>query len=392
MARRAVQRLEAKGKGILLLHDIHQRTVEALPIILEELKARGFRIVHVVPASAERPATVTAADAWLPNSRPRSSPLPVILIADVQEPRAPTCCRKRPPTELCSLHAAATPRRRVGRRAAGTAAHGADRACERRRTDKRHAKAGQHEPATQARRKVAHASAWRQRDIASSHHAVQSPPSSSGSGFALAADLVDAHRDIERLAAAAIAAAAHRRRAEIIEADRDAHMGVGRADAVGGVEGDPAEIGHESLGPGVAGLLLGHAVGAMEMAADIARRNGEAARGGDEDMGQVLAHAALERERLGRRGGRLVSARCRISSRRAAVRAGRAGSPADRRRRAAKAWRTPRSRGRAASAASRADKGSAETARSRRPPRRWCPGCRPRPRPAREAPRAAPRR
>ena len=59
VARRAVQRLEYKGKGILLLHDIHQRTVEALPLILEELKARGFRIVHVVPASAERPATVT---------------------------------------------------------------------------------------------------------------------------------------------------------------------------------------------------------------------------------------------------------------------------------------------------------------------------------------------
>ena len=32
--RRAMQRLEAKGKGILLLHDIHQRTVEALPHIL----------------------------------------------------------------------------------------------------------------------------------------------------------------------------------------------------------------------------------------------------------------------------------------------------------------------------------------------------------------------
>ncbi len=61
VARRAVQRLEYKGKGILLLHDIHQRTVEALPLILEELKERGFRIVHVVPASAERPATVTAA-------------------------------------------------------------------------------------------------------------------------------------------------------------------------------------------------------------------------------------------------------------------------------------------------------------------------------------------
>ena len=66
VARRAVQRLEYKGKGILLLHDIHQRTVEALPLILEELKARGFRIVHVVPASAERPPTVTTAAAWLP--------------------------------------------------------------------------------------------------------------------------------------------------------------------------------------------------------------------------------------------------------------------------------------------------------------------------------------
>ena len=70
VARRAVQRLEYKGKGILLLHDIHQRTVEALPLILEELKERGFRIVHVVPASAERPATVTAASDWRPGSRP----------------------------------------------------------------------------------------------------------------------------------------------------------------------------------------------------------------------------------------------------------------------------------------------------------------------------------
>ena len=56
VARRAVQRLEHKGKGILLLHDIHQRTVDALPSILAELKNRGFRIVHVVPASAEQTA------------------------------------------------------------------------------------------------------------------------------------------------------------------------------------------------------------------------------------------------------------------------------------------------------------------------------------------------
>ena len=57
VARRAVQRLEYKGKGILLLHDIHQRTVDALPLILKELKERGFRVVHVVPANAERAPT-----------------------------------------------------------------------------------------------------------------------------------------------------------------------------------------------------------------------------------------------------------------------------------------------------------------------------------------------
>jgi peptidoglycan/xylan/chitin deacetylase (PgdA/CDA1 family) len=64
VARRAISRIEAKGKGVLLLHDIHQRTVEALPVILKELKERGFRIVHVVPSSAELPATATVASDW----------------------------------------------------------------------------------------------------------------------------------------------------------------------------------------------------------------------------------------------------------------------------------------------------------------------------------------
>jgi hypothetical protein len=64
VVKRAISRIEAKGKGVLLLHDIHQRTVEALPVILKELKERGFRIVHVVPSSAERPATPTVASDW----------------------------------------------------------------------------------------------------------------------------------------------------------------------------------------------------------------------------------------------------------------------------------------------------------------------------------------
>ena len=50
----AMSRLEARGKGILLLHDIHPATVAALPGLLRELKQRGFHIVQVVPASVDR--------------------------------------------------------------------------------------------------------------------------------------------------------------------------------------------------------------------------------------------------------------------------------------------------------------------------------------------------
>jgi peptidoglycan/xylan/chitin deacetylase (PgdA/CDA1 family) len=60
----AMKRLEDKGRGILLLHDIQARTVAALPRILQALKARGYRIVHVVAATSERPATPTEPQQW----------------------------------------------------------------------------------------------------------------------------------------------------------------------------------------------------------------------------------------------------------------------------------------------------------------------------------------
>jgi len=60
----AMKRLEAKGKGILLLHDIQSRTVAALPRILHEMKARGYRIVHVVPATPQQPNTPTEPPQW----------------------------------------------------------------------------------------------------------------------------------------------------------------------------------------------------------------------------------------------------------------------------------------------------------------------------------------
>lgn len=58
IVRRAINRIEAKGhRGVLLLHDIHPATAMALPALLNELKAKGYRIVQVVP-SGERPASV----------------------------------------------------------------------------------------------------------------------------------------------------------------------------------------------------------------------------------------------------------------------------------------------------------------------------------------------
>jgi peptidoglycan/xylan/chitin deacetylase (PgdA/CDA1 family) len=78
VARRALSRLEAKGKGVLLLHDIHERTVDALPIIFEQLKERGFRVVHVVPSSQDLPPTETIAEAWHPKwmTKPVPSEVP----------------------------------------------------------------------------------------------------------------------------------------------------------------------------------------------------------------------------------------------------------------------------------------------------------------------------
>jgi len=47
--------LEKRGKGILLMHDIKSQTARAMPVLLSELKRRGFRIVHVVPEAGHIP-------------------------------------------------------------------------------------------------------------------------------------------------------------------------------------------------------------------------------------------------------------------------------------------------------------------------------------------------
>jgi len=116
VTQRALDRLEAKGKGILLLHDIHERTVDALPGLLRELKARGYRIVHVVPATPDRPKTPTETAQWvLRGTSDQLTPLkatrtasaetkigtdaqpaaPITTASKADGPPAPTVTRKR---------------------------------------------------------------------------------------------------------------------------------------------------------------------------------------------------------------------------------------------------------------------------------------------------------
>jgi peptidoglycan/xylan/chitin deacetylase (PgdA/CDA1 family) len=61
---RAMSRLEAKGKGMLLLHDIHPWTVAALPGLLKALKDKGFRIVQVVPSTTVPPGPIAGRSLW----------------------------------------------------------------------------------------------------------------------------------------------------------------------------------------------------------------------------------------------------------------------------------------------------------------------------------------
>jgi len=71
----AMSRLNAMGKGILLLHDIQPRTVAALPKILHDMKAQGYHIVHVVAATPDMPATPTEPEQW--QMHPPSEDVPI---------------------------------------------------------------------------------------------------------------------------------------------------------------------------------------------------------------------------------------------------------------------------------------------------------------------------
>jgi len=74
-----MNQLEKHGKGIILMHDFKQHTAEAMPELIRQLKAGGYKVVHMVPKGAV--TTVPKYDEMLAhedklssnNTRPESS-------------------------------------------------------------------------------------------------------------------------------------------------------------------------------------------------------------------------------------------------------------------------------------------------------------------------------
>jgi peptidoglycan/xylan/chitin deacetylase (PgdA/CDA1 family) len=76
----AMTKLNKNGKGIVLMHDFQHATAEAIPELLRQLKAGGFKVVHMVPKApvttlAKYDDMVKAKDKFSStnNTRPESS-------------------------------------------------------------------------------------------------------------------------------------------------------------------------------------------------------------------------------------------------------------------------------------------------------------------------------
>ena len=47
LAQRLSDSLDKAGRGIILMHDAHMATAQALPTLLKVLKDKGYKVVHV---------------------------------------------------------------------------------------------------------------------------------------------------------------------------------------------------------------------------------------------------------------------------------------------------------------------------------------------------------
>jgi peptidoglycan/xylan/chitin deacetylase (PgdA/CDA1 family) len=81
-----LDRLEAKGRGIILLHDTKKHTADMLPAFLRQLKMRGYRVVALQPGPG--PAETTPAPAgWTSETEASLQKIMPRLLAAAAHPR-----------------------------------------------------------------------------------------------------------------------------------------------------------------------------------------------------------------------------------------------------------------------------------------------------------------
>ena len=90
---RTMARLRKQGRGIILMHDIHGRTATMLPALLDQLKAEGYRIVHMVPG---RSAPVGEAPVFASAESKRRDRKPTAIAAFAAETPRAVSTRARP--------------------------------------------------------------------------------------------------------------------------------------------------------------------------------------------------------------------------------------------------------------------------------------------------------
>lgn len=103
--RNVMQQLGSKGRGIILFHDIQPSTSGALGALLSDLKAGGYRVVHLVPKHAQ--TTIAEFDRRIgqdyPIGKVAALPPPIAQRAAVMpawEPRVvPTQQTRQPPPQ-----------------------------------------------------------------------------------------------------------------------------------------------------------------------------------------------------------------------------------------------------------------------------------------------------
>jgi peptidoglycan-N-acetylglucosamine deacetylase len=121
-----MQKLEKSGKGILLMHDIHKNTAKALPLLLSELKAKGFKIVHIrakaeVQTLAEYDAAIEKDAKGLPQAGAEKATSSIVKTVEgdvpaseaAQPPAAPKAVAVEPAAPAPAPTAAAEPAARA---------------------------------------------------------------------------------------------------------------------------------------------------------------------------------------------------------------------------------------------------------------------------------------